>query len=575
MELLFNHINQVGGEIKFKTNLIGFIRFNAQSKSAHDTVAYSILYLILIVYTCRFTFMYFKRFLYMAFLTMIAPLVALTYPLDKMGDGKAQAFNAWFKEYVTHLILQPVHLILYVAFVSSAMDLVKNNILYGIVAIGFLIPAEKLIKEMFNIGSGAKTAGGLGTFAGGMFAKNLLDKGVAKISKGIKSGDGSNKSGSSGNNDESNNKIRTQDRDFAQSFADDDGNQNTPQLNGGQDNNGDEQDDETQRMMNDRQVWQDMANDPNEIEQVRNDAQREVDQIDQNMQGREPGNVPTIRQQNNNGKLIKPAKRHNLGSSLIRVGSKKGLKGIKKIGKKAFKGAKALGAGVPKAIGATVGGVAGLAMGAATGDFSKTLQYMGVGAMTGNTVGKAGADLSKRGIDSAVAGMKDFGYEFNKDRYGIAYAAEQAEMKQNEKARKEFMKNKEEKEKYEEMAGRISRATQQDVNAKDLMSAAFDYKLAGITDEKQIENGLKMEAKYGKDNKNIHENMIDIVDMASSYGKDYVLDDKKRSAMQDTIKSKVKDEKNQDKVWDLYTEALGFDSKSLGAKYKMQRKKNN
>lgn len=552
-------------EIKFRTNLIGFIRFNAQSASAYDTVAYSILYLILIVYTCRFTFMYFKRFLYMAFLTMIAPLVALTYPLDKIGDGKAQAFNAWFKEYVTHLILQPVHLILYVAFVSSAMDLVKNNILYGIVAIGFLIPAEKLIKEMFNIGSGAKTAGGLGTFAGGMFAKNLLDKGVAKIGKGGKSGDGSNKSGSSGNNDESNNKIRTQDRDFAQSFADDGGNQNNPQLNGGQDNNGDEQDDETQRMMNDRQVWQDMANDPNEIEQVRNDAQREVDQIDQNMQGREPGNVPTIRQQNNNSTPKEQDKWRR------KLAKKMAIKGAKKIGKTAFKGAKALGAGVPRAIGATVGGVAGLAMGAATGDFSKTLQYMGVGAMTGNTIGKAGADLSKRGIDSAVAGMKGLGYEKDKAKYGIAYAAEKAEMKQNERARKEFMRNKEEKEKYEEMAGRISRATQQDVSAKDLMSAAFDYKLAGITDEKQIENGLKMEAKYGKDNKNIHENMIDIVNMAGSYGKDYVLDDKKRSSMQDTIKSKVKGAKNQDKVWDLYTEALGFDSNSLGDKYKMQR----
>ena len=46
---------------------------------------------------------------------------------------------------------------------------------------------------------------------------------------------------------------------------------------------------------------------------------------------------------------------------------------------------------------------------------------------------------------------------------------------------------------------------------------------------------------------------------------------KKRSSMQDTIKSKVKGAKNQDKVWDLYTEALGFDSNSLGDKYKMQR----
>ena len=27
----------------------------------------------------------------MAFLTIIAPLVALTYPIDKMNDGKAQA----------------------------------------------------------------------------------------------------------------------------------------------------------------------------------------------------------------------------------------------------------------------------------------------------------------------------------------------------------------------------------------------------------------------------------------------------------------------------------------------------
>lgn len=552
-----------GGQIKFKTNLIGFIRFNAQSKSAYDTVAYSILYLILIVYTCRFTFMYFKRFLYMAFLTMIAPLVALTYPIDKMGDGKAQAFNAWFKEYVTHLILQPVHLILYVAFVSSAMDLVKNNILYGIVAIGFLIPAEKLIKEMFNIGNGAKTAGGLGTFAGGMFAKNLLDKGVAKISKGGKSGDGSSKSESSGNG-ESNNKIRTQDRDFAQSFADDEGNPNTPQLNGGQDGSGDQQDDETQRMMNDRQVWQDMANDPNEIEQVRNDAQREVDQIDQNMQGQNPGNISTIRQQNNNNGPVANDKWKR------KFAKKMAIKGAKKVGKTAFKGAKAIGAKVPRAVGATVGGAAGLAIGAATGDFSKSLQYMGIGAMTGNTIGKAGADLSKRGIDTAVDGIKGFGYEIDKARYGTAYAAEQAENKQNERARREFMKNKEEKEKYEEMAGRISRATQHDVDAKDLMSAAFDYKLAGITDEKQIENGLKMEAKY-RNNKNIHENMIDIVDMANSYGKDYVLDDKKRGAIQDTIKSKVKDEKNQDRVWDLYTEALGFDSNSLGAKYRMQR----
>ena len=85
--------------IKFRTNIIGLVRFNAQSTSMYNTAAYTILYLMLVIYTWIFTFMYFKRFLYMAFFTMIAPLVALTYPIDKAGDGKAQAFNLWFKEY--------------------------------------------------------------------------------------------------------------------------------------------------------------------------------------------------------------------------------------------------------------------------------------------------------------------------------------------------------------------------------------------------------------------------------------------------------------------------------------------
>ena len=40
----------------------------------------------------------------MAFLTIIAPLVALTYPIDKINDGKAQAFNMWFKEYIFNLL---------------------------------------------------------------------------------------------------------------------------------------------------------------------------------------------------------------------------------------------------------------------------------------------------------------------------------------------------------------------------------------------------------------------------------------------------------------------------------------
>ena len=64
--------------------------------------------------------------------------------------GKAQAFNYWFKEYTMNAIIQPVHLILYTVFVSSAMSLARTNMLYALVAISFLLPAEKFIKKMFN-----------------------------------------------------------------------------------------------------------------------------------------------------------------------------------------------------------------------------------------------------------------------------------------------------------------------------------------------------------------------------------------------------------------------------------------
>ena len=71
------------------------------------------MYYYLVFMTIKFTVLYFKRVVYMAFLTMIAPLIGLTYPLDKIKDGQAQAFTMWIREFVFNALLQPLHLILY------------------------------------------------------------------------------------------------------------------------------------------------------------------------------------------------------------------------------------------------------------------------------------------------------------------------------------------------------------------------------------------------------------------------------------------------------------------------------
>ncbi len=177
----------VKDDFSFHTNLIGLARFRTQSTDWLEAGAYTVIYAVLIVYTYVFTFKYFARFLKMAFLTMIAPLVAITYPIDKMGDSQAQAFNMWFKEYLMNVIIQPVHLLLYTALIGSAFDLATSNLLYAIAAVAFLVPAENFIKEMFNIRPKPDKDYGLGMLSAGVLGKTALDA-ITKTGKGITGG---------------------------------------------------------------------------------------------------------------------------------------------------------------------------------------------------------------------------------------------------------------------------------------------------------------------------------------------------------------------------------------------------
>lgn len=134
---------------------------------------YGLIYVILVIYTIIFLFTYMKRVVYMAFLTVIAPLVAVTYPIDKMNDGKAQAFNMWFKEYIFNLLIQPLHLIMYSVLIGSAMSFATENLVYVVMALGFFVPAEKLLRRFF----GFEKAQTPGMFAGAAGAA-LLHSGL-------------------------------------------------------------------------------------------------------------------------------------------------------------------------------------------------------------------------------------------------------------------------------------------------------------------------------------------------------------------------------------------------------------
>lgn len=324
-------VTVTGGDkdLQFKTNLTGFVRFKAQNKDFGECTSYTIMYIALVLYTVMFTFTYFKRFLYMAFFTMIAPLVALTYPIDKVKDGKAQAFDMWFREYTMNAIIQPVHLILYSVFIGSAIDLAVSNPIYAIVTLAFLTSAEKWVKSMFGLDK-AKTPAGLATMAGGALAM----KGVGKV-MGMLSGKGMNKDGSSAGTGSASLASRgvtpgiKMDKykgltsgmeaqqgsvqnsvDGQSQNTNDQSNNTTGETQGtgagnraqGTNTRGNEQqvfnngqnmtDEEKDKLNMDRGLWEKMANDPNFTEEERASARAHIAEIDERLNGGATENQP-------------------------------------------------------------------------------------------------------------------------------------------------------------------------------------------------------------------------------------------------------------------------------------------
>ena len=188
-------------KFKFNTDIMGYARFLIQYDDLGTKVLYFIIYMAMVIYTVMFTITYLKRSLTMAFLTMIAPLIALTYPIDKIGDGSAQGFNSWLKEYVYNALIQPFHLIIYTVFAGSAVvDLSAENPIYAIIVLAFISQSEKMLRKFFGFDK-ASSAGSLGSFAGGAAAMSLTQKLIGSVAHRKKGGSG----GSGGNS-----KIRTQ-----------------------------------------------------------------------------------------------------------------------------------------------------------------------------------------------------------------------------------------------------------------------------------------------------------------------------------------------------------------------------
>ena len=166
----------------------------------------SLIFMILVGMEITFLFMYIKRILVLSFLILIAPLITITYSIDKIGDGKSQALNTWLKEFIYNVIIQPFHCILYITLIQTAVSSMAGEEKLGgfiiyILILQFVKEAENIIKKIFNIQAdsmpGMKGMGALALGAAsslGSFAKGGKDAKQSNKMPKMKEESGSDKS---------------------------------------------------------------------------------------------------------------------------------------------------------------------------------------------------------------------------------------------------------------------------------------------------------------------------------------------------------------------------------------------
>lgn len=121
------------------------------SLSGLELTMWSIIYWCLLFLEIKFVWLYTKRLLMVGFLIIISPLITITYSIDKVGDGKAQAFSSWLKEFLVNVLIQPLHALIYLIFVLTANSIAASSPLVALALLLAMGSVERMVKVVFDM----------------------------------------------------------------------------------------------------------------------------------------------------------------------------------------------------------------------------------------------------------------------------------------------------------------------------------------------------------------------------------------------------------------------------------------
>lgn len=108
---------------------------------------------ILIVYQIKFLVIYANRLITIGFIIVIAPIISVTYAIDKIGDGKSQVLRKMFKEFVDAIMIGIIYPIIYLVFMTGLAPIVVLSPLLGLIIIMLFSKIEEMFKKIFGIAS--------------------------------------------------------------------------------------------------------------------------------------------------------------------------------------------------------------------------------------------------------------------------------------------------------------------------------------------------------------------------------------------------------------------------------------
>lgn len=134
-------------EVRFKPGTIGMI-----------------LYMMLVYYTYKFVFVYFKRYINVIVLIITAPIVCCYSAYRKVILGKSTIFIRWVKEFIYNVFLQSLHALMYGTLVGLTLKYSNETesfvgAIITMILFAVIFKVDKLVRKLFNrIGGSSEVA---------------------------------------------------------------------------------------------------------------------------------------------------------------------------------------------------------------------------------------------------------------------------------------------------------------------------------------------------------------------------------------------------------------------------------